>query len=222
MDDRRELFAALARAQGAIRQPQRSKTVRVAPMNGAAYTFSYAPLEEVVASIAQPLAANGLCWWQAVEGESLATYIGHESGQVVRSAVPLIPPRPRRDKDGNAIPPVPQEWGAALTYARRYGLTMALGLASEDDDDAASASGAVSVPVDRPRAARAKPEPRPEQTPAAKDDAPSADEIMALIQETGTDLQKVLDHFSAASVDTMPATKRRQCVALLEKKKAKA
>ena len=41
----------------------------------------------------------------------------------------------------------PRNVGSAITYARRYGLSAALGIASEDDDDAASASRPAAEPT---------------------------------------------------------------------------
>jgi len=60
---------------------------------------------------------------------ALTTILLHESGEQVSGEMPLI--LPKND---------PQGQGSALTYARRYALSAALGISAERDDDAESAT----------------------------------------------------------------------------------
>jgi hypothetical protein len=60
---------------------------------------------------------------------ALTTVLLHESGDQVSGEMPLI--LPKND---------PQGQGSALTYARRYALSAALGISAERDDDAESAT----------------------------------------------------------------------------------
>ena len=66
------------------------------------------------------------------EGElNLVTMIAHSSGQWMKSYLPIYP----ADKKSQTI-------GAAITYAKRYGLSAMLGIvADDDDDDGESAQG---------------------------------------------------------------------------------
>lgn len=60
------------------------------------------------------------------------------SGERVCSTVAVPPSSPTR-KDGTPVLTEPQAVGVAITYARRYGILCALGLATEDSDGVAPA-----------------------------------------------------------------------------------
>lgn len=79
------------------------------------------------------------------------TRIVHESGETMEQT--LLLPLAKND---------PQGAGAAITYARRYGLSGALGLVTEEDDDGEAASGraaAVARPNQQPAPRAKAPEP---------------------------------------------------------------
>ena len=95
---------------------------------------TYANLEAVIGAIRDALLAHGLFVTQSVEpvpsfvqgmsaASVLLTRATHESGQWVESSMPVVPGKPG-----------PQEFGSALTYARRYGLQAAFNLVAADDD----------------------------------------------------------------------------------------
>ena len=85
----------------------------------------YADLESVMQACRTALKENGLAVFQTAdaEGRTLATRIYHTSGQWLESVTPLIVGK--QDMQG---------FGSAVTYARRYALMAALGIAPEDDD----------------------------------------------------------------------------------------
>jgi hypothetical protein len=85
----------------------------------------YADLESVMQACRAALKENGLAVFQTTdaEGRTLATRIYHTSGQGLESVTPLIVGK--QDMQG---------FGSAVTYARRYALMAALGIAPEDDD----------------------------------------------------------------------------------------
>jgi hypothetical protein len=85
---------------------------------------TYSSLSAVIEA-AGALFANGFGYTQCDVGGFLETKIVHESGQWRASYVEI-----RCTDNRNAA----QGYGAGLTYARRYGLVAALGLASADDD----------------------------------------------------------------------------------------
>ena len=134
-----ELATALAKAQKSFKAILRDKTVRVIPRSGQGqYTFSYAPLENIMAAVKDGLSDNGLAMTQGVVQDSMLTTLLHTSGQWLQNSTPII----RGEQPG------PQAYGSALTYARRYGITSLLGVVSEEDDDANAAEGnEVSKPV---------------------------------------------------------------------------
>lgn len=132
---------ALAAAQGAFPLIARDKTVRVATRSGSAYTFSYAPLETIMSAVRPALAANGLAISQGAEVldsglEVLFTRLSHESGEWIENRT-MIHVEKSEGKEGKTA----QAYASGLTYARRYGVTMLLCLATEDDDDGNAASG---------------------------------------------------------------------------------
>jgi hypothetical protein len=91
--------------------------------------YRYATLPTVLDAVVPVLNKHGVVLIQRTgitEGGvlTLNTILRHTSGEEVESLVPL--PEPSNWQD----------WGIAMTYARRYTLTAILGIAPEDDDDA--------------------------------------------------------------------------------------
>lgn len=128
------LAAALAKAQGEFGAVTRDKTVSVTMKSGGKYTFSYAPLESILHAVRPALSRYGLSLTQEIvfvgEKEYVETALRHSSGQRISNRIPLFV----RD-DG------PQAYGSALTYARRYGVTLLLCVSADDDDDGNAAEG---------------------------------------------------------------------------------
>lgn len=129
----KEISAALAAFQGELINPPNSKTVSVKTKTGGNYSYKYAPLDEIL-KLARPLLAkNGLSIVQAPYSTgaeiSIATSIYHSSGEWIE-----CPPLTLKAADLS-----PQAIGSAITYGRRYSLSAALGISSEDDDDGEAA-----------------------------------------------------------------------------------
>lgn len=99
------------------------------------FKSKYAPLNEVLNLVRPILTKYGLSIIQSpsAQGDSVTvtTIILHESGEWIR----LDPLTLKADKN------TAQGIGSAITYARRYALSAALGISSEDDDDGNIASG---------------------------------------------------------------------------------
>jgi hypothetical protein len=118
-----QLNAALAAAQG---QMQSARFNRQNPH----FRSKYADLASIWDAIREPLTKNALSVTQTTHlsdgAFTLTTILRHASGQWVSSEYPL----PTTAK--------PQEYGAALTYARRYSLSAIVGIAADEDDDAES------------------------------------------------------------------------------------
>lgn len=120
-----ELAAALAKAQGLMSNATLNK---VNPH----FRSKYADLAAIRDAVTVPLASNGLAVVQIIgsdeHGAFLTTRMVHASGQWIESIHPL----PNSAK--------PQEFGSALTYARRYSLAALCGISAEEDDDANGAN----------------------------------------------------------------------------------
>lgn len=115
-----------------------------------------------------------------------------------------------------------QEQGSAITYARRYSLLMAFGLACSDDD-----AECMSVYNEKPKA-QAKPQSKPQTQAQPKglttDEA--HDEIKAILMQTNSDTTAFLiavgNHFKTVinSVDEMDERQTSYAFQLAHKKKA--
>jgi hypothetical protein len=143
---RARLYGALAKAQGEFPTIPRDRTVRVQMKTGGSYTFAYAPLDTILRVLRPALAGNGLGITQTFDGDRLVTLLVHEGGGTIESALAL----PRQGANW-------QEYGSAVTYARRYAITALLGIASEEDDDGNAASGNVAQPQERVKREAEKP-----------------------------------------------------------------
>jgi ERF superfamily len=129
------LAAALAKAQVAIANPEKSLTATIVspfPREGVR-TFRYAPLSSGLDLVRKCLGQHEIATVQAttIDKDSglirLTTTLVHASGEWVSSDWPVCP------VSETAAP----HWlGAALTYARRYALFTLVGIAGEDDLDA--------------------------------------------------------------------------------------
>lgn len=89
----------------------------------------YANLSACIEAVIDALNSNGIFLMQKTHeenanGVTVETIFLHESGESMSSG-PLFVPAQKQD---------PQGYGSALTYARRYSLMTACGIAPEDDD----------------------------------------------------------------------------------------
>lgn len=117
----KELSIAMAKAFTEI-------TGALADQTNPCYKSKYADLKSVIDAIKPALSNNGLWFYQVThEAEgyaSVETVVVHESGNNLsfgKINVPVV----KKDAQG---------YGSALTYARRYSLSSAFGVAPEDDD----------------------------------------------------------------------------------------
>lgn len=99
------------------------------------FKSKYATLENIIDTIRPHLAKHGLSFSQIPTGENeLSTILMHVSGEWLKATAKMTP------KDQS-----PQGQGSAITYMRRYALSAALGIATEEDDDGNVASNAKPV-----------------------------------------------------------------------------
>lgn len=122
-----EIASAMAKAQAAMKPA-------IKDANNPAFKSKYADLASVWEACRGPLTANGITAWQDVttnaDGIAVTTRLVHSSGQWVEFG-PLVVPLMKRDAHGV---------GSATSYGKRYGLSAAVGIVS-DDDDGNAASG---------------------------------------------------------------------------------
>jgi hypothetical protein len=132
-----KIMAALVSAQAELSNPVKSKKA-----NTGTYSYAYVDLAGVIDHVKPTLAKHGLGLMQDVqvtEGRvGITTTLIHSSGESLAFG-PL----------SAAAPVDMQKLGSAITYARRYALVAALGIAADEDDDGAAAKDA---PKARPKA----------------------------------------------------------------------
>jgi hypothetical protein len=133
LDAEKALNTALAKAQGEFPPIPRERTVQIKTQGGGTYSYSYAPLDVILAAVRPVLARHGLSLIQRLDDENgrpaIRTEIRHAEGGKI-SASFLIGDRP----------PNPQQLGSLLTYLRRYTIQAMLGIAPEEDDDGQAAA----------------------------------------------------------------------------------
>lgn len=116
------------------------------------FRSKYADLAACIEAVIDALNNNGIYLMQLTEehptGVKVSTTFIHESGEQI-SGGSLYVPAAKND---------PQGFGSALSYARRYSLMAACGIAPEDDD-----GNAAKASVDRHQVAHA-----PQAAPVAK------------------------------------------------------
>ncbi len=121
-----DALAAYVALQIALTQP-----VKDARANAGTFSYTYLSLPKLLDHIARPQREAGLAIAQEDVGDAatvaIATTIIHLSGGWL-SFGPMVFPAPTD----------PQKRGAVISYARRYSLLAALGLAAEDDDAASA------------------------------------------------------------------------------------
>ena len=116
-----KIAAALVKAQKAFGPALKDKT-------NPAFRSKYADLGACIEAVIDALNDNGIALIQKQHphegGVTVETIFLHDSGETFSAGL-LSVPAAKQD---------PQGYGSALTYARRYSLMAACGIAPEDDD----------------------------------------------------------------------------------------
>jgi hypothetical protein len=158
-----ELAAALAAAQGEFPPIRKDCVAKVTTKAGGSYSFKYADLDTILATVRPVLSRHDLALMvdietvrnEANERAMRATIrLVHSSGQWCQTTGLAI----AIDADAYARQPA-QASGSAATYATRYAIEAALAIRASDDDDGAGASGN-QIDVQR----RPPQQPAPQQT----------------------------------------------------------
>ncbi len=129
MKDWAEAFTA---AQSDLPPVLKRHEATIPTKSGGGYSYQYADLNDVLEAVRPVLNKHGLSISQSSVSEEgkigVVTRIYHTSGHVETFGPLLLP------AGGDA-----RSAGSAITYARRYGLCAALGIAPDDDDDGEAA-----------------------------------------------------------------------------------
>lgn len=165
------------------------------------FRSQYADLATCVEAVIDALNDNGIALMQNTHecdsGVIVETVFVHETGEVL-SAGKLHVPASKHDAQG---------YGSALTYARRYSLMAACGIAPEDDDG----NAATAAPPARRTAAPAAPAPQK----ASKLDVET---IEKLAKAKGVETSAICAAYKIASLSELPVTNVKEVVARLQAK----
>jgi len=130
------LASALAKAQTVLVNPEKTMTATVHDDRrgeGGERSFRYATLASGLDLVRKALGQHEIAVVQTTAMDEptrtvrLNTVLAHSSGEWIASDWPVCPMSDMAS---------PKRMGAALTYARRYGLFTLVGIAGEDDLDA--------------------------------------------------------------------------------------
>jgi len=179
------LAAALAKAQGAMKGAVKDSA-------NPFFKSKYADLASVVEAIRGAFSANGLSYIQTVQPSDLEevrveTMILHSSGEWISCGV-LALPVSKKDAQG---------YGSALTYARRYSLAAAVGVAPEDDDGNAAVAAKPTADYTKHLLALAA--------------APTMDDLQAVFKTAYKGAQSTQDTPAMAAI-TLAKNKRKEAL----------
>ncbi len=136
------IAAALAAFQEEVPSIPKGRTAKIQSTKGS-YSYKYADLEDIIKAIRPILAKHDLAITQNALSDNgnvgVSTTI-HHGAETIESGALLLP-----------AGGTPQSAGSALTYARRYSLSAALSIATNEDDDAAGATAAAKSAGSRDR-----------------------------------------------------------------------
>ena len=122
----------------------------------------FASLKSVIDAVKPALNKNGIAFIQRSipmeNGISIETVLYGHGEEITTGVVPV--PAQKITAQGN---------GSAMTYAKRYSLAMACGVAADEDDDGEAAE--VEQPPSAPKAKK-KSSPPPQKKPAPRSDLP--------------------------------------------------
>lgn len=211
-----EFFAALAAAQGMFQPIEKNKDVTIRPREKAAYSFKYADLTEILEKTKAGRAENKLALTQLVTnkprlvgGVMIRTILGHASGARMEAVLDVPKGREGEVKD----------FGAYITYLRRYIAGPMLGVAADDDLDNDGEGALDDMPMGgytpEPSTPRNAAPSNPAESPLLRD-AKSVKELSTVFNKFSSDnKERYRAHYERllAVLDTPDATNRAPAAA---------
>lgn len=208
-DEINEIAAALAKAQGQIKNPAKTR-------ENPHFRSAYADLATGLNGLRPALSAQGIAIVQATDinrdGVFLVTRLIHSSGQYIGCIYPVASSSADH-----------QKLGAALTYSRRQSIFALVGVAGEDeDDDGEGTKGKGNGKDDAVRTAyNASPGYPTEVDEPFVSDLQIA-ELRARMAEVGADEQRFLRFMKMGGLAVMPAREFDRAMAAINLKVPKS
>lgn len=191
---RKAFDEAMAAAKAEIPTIRKNRTVDFTSSKGRTH-YRHEDLAEIAETVNPVLSKFGLSYRFKTtnapnEPITVTCIITHRMGYFEETTLS----GPRDDSGNkNAI----QQVGSTLTYLQRMTLKAALGLAASDDDDGHKSEDTKAGPISN------------EQT----------SKVLALIEETGTDIVKFCEYLGVQAVAEITSGQLPRALAMLEKKK---
>lgn len=185
---------ALAKFQGEVKNPPKSA-------DNPFFKSKYTPLDVMIDTAKPLLNKHGLSYIQSCSGDgqniTVTTLLMHSSGEWVETD-PLTLKADKATAQGA---------GSAITYGRRYALSAALGLASDEDDDGNGAEPKKPPKPEPPKKiddtkAQKKLEPRKNPKHEKIDDE-KADVVYDLLGKAKADVKEFLNFYKVSKVEDM-------------------
>lgn len=122
------------------------------------FRSSYVTYDAVVKAVDDAIKASeaGLVWTQEVKDSQLFTVLLTDDDRLDLGGVEIISARQQKGQGWVDASLDPQAQGSGLTYAKRYSLALAFGVASDVDDDANSAQKSYRSRQQQPQQSQAK------------------------------------------------------------------
>jgi len=194
---RKAFDEAMAAAKAEIPTIRKNRTVDFTSSRGRTH-YKHEDLAEIAATVNPILSKHGLSYRFRTAAEPnqpivVTCIVTHRMGYSEETT--LCGPR---DESGNknAI----QQVGSTLTYLQRMTLKAALGLAASEDDDGRKSSDQNSAPITQDQVSK----------------------VLALIEETETDIAKFCQYLGVDSVPDITSGQLPRALAILEKKRRQA
>lgn len=192
----REFADAMARFQSECPSIQKRKTSkRTGERDGSKFAFTYAGLDDIETDAGPAARANGFSWsWDSdiKDGLMVVTCTLTHRAGHARSA------RFANPMSSNLPVNEQQKYAAALTYARRQSLVQVLGLTTVDEDQEGAPEDMEKIGTEQEAL------------------------LLALIEETATDLKRFLNHFKIDRLADLMAADYQRAINALEQKRKKA
>ncbi len=148
---------AMAEFHQRVPSIHKTKTAKIATRTGAGYTYTYAPLSEIMDTIRPVMGELGLSvsWTSRIEARQVVVIcrVSHSLGHSENSGEVSMPIG--EATDGTGANPA-QKVGISLTYAKRYSLLSIAGLAPDEDTDARTERAQRQEPKSNAEAAKAQ------------------------------------------------------------------
>jgi hypothetical protein len=165
------------------------------------FRSKYADLSACIEAVIDALNNNGIYLMQLTEehesGVKVSTTFIHESGEQI-SGGSLFMPASKHDAQG---------FGSALSYARRYSLMAACGIAPEDDD-----ANSARPPVVAPKVVAKPPEPPKPPTPPKHIEGKDKEWQIKVSADPGTNFEDWLAVVVESTVTALDVAESRQQV----------